>query len=255
MSEQPQIFEDTDDLPIFSEESLNMFRRQIVAVALLTVAVSLSLGGRAHANYDVSTSIASISPGIGGSVVHINTPGPIVDGILGTIAAPAGYSQFTDSAGSTIYLVNDFNGNQAPGLIGTVNQALFVSTSVPDSGLWSFTETITVFNPNGQTTTSGTFTQTATYQMSVGGVPLTGSAIGQSTSLTPPTTILVGTTTFTISNPQANSQPINNSVNNAAVSANLVASTSIPEPASVVMLGAGLAGVIAFGVRRRSRLT
>jgi hypothetical protein len=228
-----------------------MILRRFFMLTALAVAVSLSLGGRAHANYDVSTSVASINPG-GGSVLLTNVAGPIVDGILGTIAAPAGFSKFTDGAGSTIYLVNDFNGNQAPGFVGTVNQAIFVSTSVADTGSWSFTETITVFNPNGQTTTKGTFTQTATYQMSVGGVPLTGSAIGQSTSLTPPTTIQVGTSTFTISNPQTNSQPINNSLNNAGVSANL---TAVPEPATVVMLGAGLAGVIAFGVRRRSKLS
>jgi len=233
-----------------------MILRRFLTLAALAVAVSLSLSGRAHAGYDFTTSIASVSgltPVLSNQTGNFTLPAQSGGGGAGgtvTIQNGQTWNSYTDAAGATIFLVNNQSTNNSyQGFtVPTENIYININGAAPgDVSTWSFTENIKVTNPS-VIGASGTFTEVANYTM--GGNPGTGANPTSPATLTTPVTLTIGPNTFNIVNPLANSVAYNN-VGNGGVTANI---NAVPEPASVVMLGGGLAGVMVLGWRRRRRL-
>ena len=228
-----------------------MILRRFFTLTALVVAASLSLSGRANAGYDFSTTIASVSGGTAMTGTGAFTLGG------GTVITPASsqvpYTFFVDAGGSTIYLVNSSGTNVPYGVNTAVaNVNLYVSspTTSTDTSTWSFTDTITITNASGSGIT-GTFQETATYKMNVSpGTPASGTAqVLVAASYVGPTQLNINGTPFSLNTPLATQFNVNNATN-GTVGTNI---TSVPEPASVVMLGAGLAGVVGLGLRRRKK--
>ena len=246
-----------------------MIVRRFLTLTALVVAASLSLSGRANAAYETSVSVNSISDPGGGALTQFPAATSFTDGRLNSdmpISTPNGYSTFVDAGGSTIYFVNQV----LTGLNGssTVNEALFVSTaSASDLSTWSVNLQIAVNNPSGTPpavffgsgTTTAAVSETATFVMNI--TDGSGSVTPTQPNGQPPstpvlsgmTTIIVGTNSFLLNSQSALGQQANASVNNGGVAANITSGT-IPEPASVVMLGGGLAGVLVLSLRRRSKV-
>jgi hypothetical protein len=232
-----------------------MVVRRLLALLAVAVIGSLCFGAPAHAGYDFSTSVpaANITGNVGSPTVSTATSfsDPNIGGGA-SISTPFGYTKFTDgggSGGSTIYLINSYTQNFPVGTApSTPTTRILISTpaGATDNSTWGFTSLITVINPSLSANT-GVFNENVTYRMIVTGG--SGSAITNTgPAFVGPTGITVTGTQFFITNPQATSVQVNDP-GNAALSAQI---NSIPEPASVVMLGAGLAGVVTLGLRRRS---
>jgi len=232
-----------------------MILRRFFTLVALAVAALLSLSDRANAGYDYSTSVpignvtgASVGPATSSAAFTLTG---------GTTITPSNsqvpYTFFTDGGGSTIYLVNSSATNVGYGVnTGAPVENVYVSTpvGVTDKSTWSFTEIITVTNQSvslGPPNATGTFTETAQYVMNVTGG--TGNAQISSVALTGPTSITIGANSFSINTPTQTQVQVNNATP-GAVGANI---TSIPEPASVVMLGVGLVGVAGLGLRRMKK--
>jgi hypothetical protein len=222
------------------------------------VAASLSLGSNARANYDISTSFVTSAGGVS-LVGTANTIGSFTDTKFTTggttIAAPFGFTELTTGGGSTIWLVNNFVSNQNPGVPNPYAESVYVTAAGADATSFSVTLSVTILDPNGQTTTKGNFTETASYTLAVLAGPPESGGLGIPTGTTSPSSIVVNMHTFMIGPASGTPVPVNNSENNGALGSVITQASAIPEPASVVMLGAGLVGVVTLGVRRRrSRL-
>jgi len=233
-----------------------MIVRRIFTLTALVVAASLSLSDRANAGYDYSTSVSSVTDTGGGGTTPI--PAGSTISIGGTnVPVTFGGTKFVDAGGSTIFLLDSFTSNFPTGTPAGPVENIFISTpgGVSDSSTWSFQETIKITNPSASLggSATGNLVVTAQYVMQVTGGA--GSAIltpGSATSVGP-TSVTVGGNSFFLTNVGASSTvQVNNSSTNAALGANI---NTIPEPASVVMLGGGLIGVMALGLRRRRRST
>jgi len=241
-----------------------MLLRRLLTITALVVTASLSLSDRAHANYDTSTSVASIVDPGGGLLQQFPVPPPanatFTDPRLGTQLTPAGYATFVDGGGSTVYLVNQVLTNVS-GTSG-VNESIFVSTpaGVTDNSTWTINLLVAVRNltgvgPVGQFGNGSNVAISATYVVSStspGGGSFGSSALP---SYIAPTSIIVGPNSFTLGLPGgATGGNVNGTTNNGGISGTITTG-AIPEPASVVMLGCGLAGVIGLGLRRKKKLS
>jgi hypothetical protein len=227
-----------------------MILRRFFTLAALAAVASLGLSGRAQAGYDFSTAVPSGNI-TGGSSIVVSPNTSFTDPNLNggnPVSTPFGYTRFLDGGGSTVYLINSYTQNfpasNAPST-PTTNMLISTPSGTNDSSSFTFIMNVTVINPS----LSG---NTGLFQEKVGyGMQVTSGAGSAVTNLGPsfqgPTGITVQGTQFFITNPQATSVQVNNT-GNAGLSAQI---NSIPEPASVVMLGAGLIGVVTLGVRRR----
>jgi hypothetical protein len=230
-----------------------MILRRFFTLTALVVAASLSLSDRANAGYDFSTTIASV---VGGTSVSTGTGAFTLGG--GTVITPASsqvpYTFFVDAGGSTVYLVNSSGANVPYGVntaVANVNVYVASPTTSTDHSTWSFTDTITITNPSGGGGSVGTFQETAQYTMNVSpGSPASGTAqVTSAAAYVGPTAISIGGTPFSLNTPLSTQFNVNNATN-GTVGTNI---TSVPEPASVVMLGAGLVGVVGLGLRRKKK--
>src|SRR5262249_27329862 len=140
-----------ESLVLLPRSPFKMTTRRCFTLAALCLAASLSLGGRARAGYDYSTSVPAANvTGASGSVT-VSTATSFIDPRLGTVATPYGFTTFTDLGGSTIYLVNAFSTNfPVGGSPSSPLENVLVSSSptTTDSSTWNFTEVITITNPS-----------------------------------------------------------------------------------------------------------
>jgi hypothetical protein len=208
-----------------------MILRRLLTLTALAVAASLGLNS-ANANYDVTTSISSVT--INGSAP---TGGDTKNSFH--IPSPGGSAQVT---------LTDFSELNIPSNVGTIPaESVTLTGSFPGANATVvITMLITVTNPTGGGAGNmGSFTEVATYTLNSTGLLATPSPTLS------PSSITVGNLPFFASTPEATSTTYNQTVNNAAISALI---TTVPEPASVIMLGLGLAGCCGVSVYRRRRL-
>jgi hypothetical protein len=142
-------------------------------------------------------------------------------------------------AGVTFTFV-DQPATTVPGTVGIPNVNINSSGTNVGTGTFNMNTVITV-TVNG---VSGFFTETASYTVS------DGVYQANSVGFTGPTSIVVDGSVFTISTPQATSGTVGINTNNGAISAR-IQQTVVPEPASLAMVGLGLASVGGLALRRR----
>jgi hypothetical protein len=229
-----------------------MILRRLFTLTALVVAASLSLSGRANASYDVSTSISGTSGLTLLATIPTTSPAVTTTTINGAaITTTYGGAEYSDSQGSTIWLINSFSTPNLPGTSpATATENTFITFKTGDGSTWSFTDTITVVNPSGPPNggnSNSQFNETATYMMGTNSANQTPT--GSQPTLGSVTAIVINGNSFVLSNPNGSSIQYNNT-SAGSVTANI---TSVPEPASVVMLGIGLVGVVGLGLRRMKK--
>jgi hypothetical protein len=220
-------------------------------ILFAVVALFFAATGAADAAFTLSSSVTNLTDnGVAVAVVTPIAPGTLI--VLNggaSVTATNGGSSFVDSAGSTVYLLNDV---QTGNTFATINEQLFVSapTGVTDNDFINFT---TLIKPTGS---ASSFSLTL-------GMNLVGTT-GFQFAITPTQFTLLGPLSTSVSPPQIGSpgQVITN-VSSSATSGNAnssqnpsiaatFTSSAIPEPASIAMLGLGLIGVGGVAFRRRA---
>lgn len=219
-------------------------RKTEVSLGLLALGIVLSVSARVDADFSVTTAVTGVTYS-GGTLTS------------GSLAANTSYTEngiqfstrseggsfYTDTQGTTIYFVED---SEIAAIKSVPNEQIFVINSTPgaiDTGTFVFSTLMKVMS-NGS---SGTFTEGP----NVLALNLANGDQNYSifaTSILPPS-LTIGGTLFTATLPQATSGYFNNEAN-GAVSASILASSTVPEPASLAMFGMGAIGIIGAMIRQ-----
>lgn len=211
---------------------------RITRIAALAVAMLFAAGASSQANYSLTTSVGATTGLTFMGALTVGTTYTI-PGASFTVGASGG-GVYTDAAGSSIYLLND---SQNPVTLGVTNEQIYVNAVSGDSSTFSFVTNILVNGTQAFTETMGTNFLNNT------GYTVFGTAlVGPSVSVAPTGPISVGGVTI-MNVASAATSGNTNSPQNPTVSATFVA--TVPEPASIAMLGLGLVSVGGFALRRR----
>jgi hypothetical protein len=209
--------------------------------AALVAAMLFATGASSQAAYTLTTSVGTttgltfVTALAAGATFNIN-------GVTGAITATNGGAEYTTAGGSMVFLLNDVQTSSGSLSLATTNEQVYVSLNpVGDTSTFNFTTLIAV---NG----TAAFTESVgTNFLGGAGFTINGDAVVGGAASVTPTSVTQGS--LVVTNVLAQTTSGNaNSVSNPSVSATFV---SVPEPASVAMLGLGLVSLGGFALRRR----
>jgi len=216
---------------------------RITGFAALVAAMLFATSASSQAAYTLSTSVGTttgltfVTALASGATFNIN-------GVVGPITATNGGAEYTTAGGSMVFLLNDVQTSSGANQLATTNEQIFVSLNpAGDSSTFNFTTLIAV---NG----TAAFTESVgTNFLGLTGFTIAGFNVVGGTASVSPTSVTQDSVLVTNQLAQTTSGNAN-SVSNASVAAVFTAVT-VPEPASVAMLGLGLLSVGGVALRRR----
>jgi len=206
-------------------------QKRFVVLGTLECALTL-VGGRAQASYNYSTAFVLSSP----------TSGVVINNALGTA-----------TLGGTVITFGPQAGNKAVPSLNSLNLGDVTVTSTGAAATFdvNFVDTVTITNVPlpGSALPLGSLSFSGTVNL-VNVTGSTGTVLASNLTVTIPSTN-AGGNTFSLSSPSFSSPTVNVPTAGGNVSAVINASTAVPAPASIVMLGLGMGamGLVRFGRR------